>query len=561
MFGLYRQMWRHASIHEAQRVFEAGAASGLAILLVWGLDDRPVPLSVAVLGTFVATVLMGALRFQSRLFAFHRRDTSTGGLRVVIVGAGEAGAAIVREMQRMPTTGLVPVAVLDDDPKRHGLSLLGVPVVGSSTELVEVVDRFDAHRVILAVAGAGQAFVSRVAEAAETAEVPLQLLPGFGELVRDRVSLRDVRDLSIEDLIGREEVKIDMDAIREMVRGRRVLVTGGGGSIGSEIGRQVAACEPARLVLLDHDETHLHDAAARMAEPVVLALADVRDPVRIQRLFEEHRPEIVFHAAADKHVPMLELQACEAVETNIIGTECIATNAAAFGVEIAVFISTDKAVRPSSVMGASKWVGEQITLAHADDGKRFCAVRFGNVLGSRGSVIPTFARQIAAGGPVTVTDSNMTRYFMTIEEAVQLVLQAAVFARGGEIFMLEMGRAVNIMDLAKRMIRLSGHRVGTDIAIEITGVRQGEKLAEELAAPDERKHPTDHHAIVRLEAVRLPTDRLDAAMGQFRAISSEKRDDEALQALFALAGPRSVLADRPELVAAEPVPAEYPSVA
>jgi FlaA1/EpsC-like NDP-sugar epimerase len=536
-FGLYRQMWRHASVQEAQRILQAGLTAGLGVLAVFLVAGRQVPLSVAVLGAFVATILIGALRFQARLFAFHRRDErGEAGLRVVVVGAGQAGAAMVREMQRSRSAGLIPVAFLDDDPRKHGLSLLGVRVVGSTTEVREVVERLDAHRVLLAIVDAGQGLVTRVAAGAEAADVPLQLLPGFGALMRDRISLRDVRDLRIEDLIGREEVKIDFDAVREMLRGRRVLVTGGGGSIGSEIGRQVAACEPAQLVLLDHDETHLYDAAEGMPEPVVLALADVRDPVRIRRVFEQHRPEVVFHAAAHKHVPILESQASEAVETNVLGTECLAAYASEFGADTFVFISTDKAVRPKSVMGASKWVGEQVVLSRADDDRRFCAVRFGNVLGSRGSVIPTFTRQIASGGPVTVTDPRMTRYFMTIEEAVQLVLQAAVFARGGEIFMLEMGRAVNIMDLAKRMIRLSGYRAGVDIEIEVTGIRQGEKLAEELAAPDERKNPTDHESIVRLDVQRLPRVRLEDHLQRFSRIVSDKDDDDAAHALFDVTG-------------------------
>ncbi|MET0886120.1 MAG: nucleoside-diphosphate sugar epimerase/dehydratase [Mycetocola sp.] len=533
-FGLYRQMWRHASVNEAQRVVQAGAVAGVLILVVYLLDNRPVPLSVAVLGVFVATILMGALRFQSRLFSFHRRSNDLPGMRVVIVGAGEAGASIIREMQRRP--GLIPVAILDDDCSKVGLALLGVPVVGDTTQLVDTVRRFDAHRVVLAIRSAGHALVTRVASDAEVVEVPLQILPGFGDVVRGRASLRDVRDLSIEDLIGRDEVKIDVEAVRSMLRGRRVLVTGGGGSIGTEIGRQVAACEPAELVLLDHDETHLHDAEARIDQPVVLALADVRDEVRIRSIFARHRPEVVFHAAAHKHVPILEAQASEAAETNVLGTERIVAAAEDFGVEILVFISTDKAVRPSSVMGASKRLGEQLVLSRGSHGKRFSAVRFGNVLGSRGSVIPTFGRQIALGGPVTVTDERMTRYFMTIEEAVQLVLQAAVFSSGGEIFMLEMGRAVNIMELAKRMIRLSGLRPGSDIEIKVTGVRPGEKLEEELAAPEELKNPTDHHAIVRLEVEPAPAARLGAMLRDLRRVSERKDDRQASHLLFVYAG-------------------------
>ena len=535
--GLYRQMWRHASASEAVRVVQAGIAASALILLVWYLlNPRPVPLSVAVLGAFVATMVMGALRFQSRLLSFHKRSAKPSGLRVVVVGAGEAGAAIVREMKRTANAGLLPVAILDDDRRKIGLSLLGVPVVGATADLVDVVARFDAHRVVLAVRNAGNALVTSVAAAAEQAEVPLQVLPGFGDVVKGRASLRDVRDLSIEDLIGRDEVHVDADAVREMVRGRRVLVTGGGGSIGSEIGRQVAACSPAELVLLDHDKTHLHDAAARIEEPVVLALADVRDEKRMVQVFARHRPHIVFHAAAHKHVPILESQASEAAETNVIGTERVAATALAFGVERLVFISTDKAVRPSSVMGASKRLGEQLVLSRAGDGRRFCAVRFGNVLASRGSVIPTFARQIAAGGPVTVTDERMTRYFMTIEEAVQLVLQAAVFCRGGEIFMLEMGRAVNIMELAKRMIRLSGLRPGVDIDVQVTGVRPGEKLEEELAAPEETKHATDHPAIVRLDPTLMPEHRLVLMLDELRDVAARKDDPEAAHRLLEHAG-------------------------
>jgi FlaA1/EpsC-like NDP-sugar epimerase len=539
-WGLYRQMWRHASISEAKRMLQAGATAGLGLLVVYIATDHPVPISVAALGWFVATMLIGGLRFQSRLFAFHKREETPGGLRVVIVGAGDAGAMIVREMHRTPTSGMVPVAFLDDDPYKVGLTLHGVPVVGSTTDVAETVEKYDGHRVILAIPRAAQGLVNRIATQAEAAEVPLQVLPGFGELMRDRVSLRDVRDLRIEDLIGREIVKIDLEAVHELLAGRRVLITGGGGSIGSEIARQVAACRPSKLVILDHDETHLHDAAATMHVEPISVLADIRDRTRLRRAFETHRPEIVFHAAAHKHVPILETQSCEAIDTNVLGTLGLVAAAEEFGTEHLVFISTDKAVQPESVMGASKWFGEQVVLSHSGTNRRFCAVRFGNVLGSRGSVIPTFLRQIENGGPVTVTDPRMTRYFMTTEEAVQLVLQAAAFSNGGEVFMLEMGQAVNIMDLAKRMIRLSGARPGTDIEIEVTGIRSGEKLTEELCAPDEVQHPTDHPSIVRLEPEKLAQDVLEETTSAFTTISTYKDDEAAGRALISVARDRAV---------------------
>jgi FlaA1/EpsC-like NDP-sugar epimerase len=499
-WGLYRQMWRHASVHEARRVLLAGVTVIVIMAPVYfALDSRPVPLSVLVLGALVATGLVGILRFQARLFAVRRRTATTEGLRVVIIGAGEAGAAIVREMQRKPAAGLTPVAVLDDDPRKHGLSLLGVPIVGGTDDLVAVVERLRVHRAVLAMPTAGQELVRRVAAGAEEARVPLQVVPEIGDLIRGHVSLQDVRDLRIEDLIGRQQVKTDLEAVHRLLAGRRVLITGGGGSIGAELARQVAECNPASLVLVDNDETHLHDATASLHHSSETALCDIRSVDAVRRVFDRYRPEIVFHAAALKHVPVLEAHPCEAIETNVLGTHAVLCAAQAVGVEQTVFISTDKAVRPSSVMGASKWFGEQLLLSRATDGARHCAVRFGNVIGSRGSVIPTFARQIAGGGPVTVTDPDMTRYFMSIEEAVQLVLQAAVFASGGEVFMLEMGEPVNILGLAERMITLSGRSVGSDIEIEIVGVRPGEKLTEELRTPNENCEPTSHESIVRVE--------------------------------------------------------------
>jgi FlaA1/EpsC-like NDP-sugar epimerase len=536
-WGLYRQMWRHASVHEAMRVIMAGATSTVFVLSAYLVLDYPVPLSVVVLGSFVATCLTFGLRFRPRIFGNAMRiwrPEPRNGLPVVVVGAGEAGATIVREMQRGPSNALVPIAVVDDDPRKIGMVLLGVPVIGAISELVDVVRTTGSQRVILAIGGASQSLVRRVAALAEVAEVPLQVLPGFEELMRDSVSLRDVRDLQIEDLIGREEVKIDFEAIRELLSGRRVLITGGGGSIGSEIARQVARCNPAVLVLLDHDETHLHEVDASIPDSAVCALADIRDKARVQQVFDTHRPEIVFHAAAHKHVPILERQACEAVETNVLGTANLVAAAESVGAERFVFISTDKAVAPANVMGATKWMGEQIVLSQRGP-TRFCAVRFGNVLGSRGSVIPTFTRQIHAGGPVTVTDERMTRFFMTIEEAVKLVLQAATFAEGGEVFLLEMGKPVNILSLAKRMIRLSGRQVGTEIKIEITGMRGGEKLTEELSGGNERSSPTSHVSIIHLDTPRLPVNVLAQRLAYFREVSAEKNDDEAADALFELA--------------------------
>lgn len=534
--GLYDHMWRHAGIDEARRIAAAcaGASAVLATLFLPG--DRQVPLSVVVLGGGLAVTLLGAQRFHTRLFAFHGRG---GGprltTRVVVVGAGDSGAAIVRELRRTRSGGLVPVAVVDDDPATQGRLVAGVPVVGGIDDLPRAVAAKGAEQAMLAIPSADSALVRRVAAAADAAGVPLKVLPGVVELLGGTPSVRDVRDLSIEDLLGRVQVRTDLDAVRGILRGRRVLITGAGGSIGSEIARQVSACEPAALLLLDHDETHLHDAAATVRGGATQLLADIRDRELVDLLFDRHRPEVVFHAAAHKHVPLLEDHPCEAVTTNVLGTRHVIDAAARTGVGRLVFISTDKAVRPSSVMGASKRVGEQVLLARSPAGRPWCAVRFGNVLGSRGSVIPTFMRQIRRGEAVTVTDPRMTRFFMSIEEAVQLVLQAAALAGGGEVFMLEMGAPVRILDLAERMIRLSGKRVGTDIPIRITGIRPGEKLTEELHTPEEIPTPTAHPSIVALHPEVLPRAHLDVAVSRLAGLA-RAHDAEAGPALLALAG-------------------------
>jgi FlaA1/EpsC-like NDP-sugar epimerase len=534
-WGLYGQLWRHASMQEAQRLLLSGLTV-LAVLTSLQLVRTPrMSLSVVVVGVTVGTFFMSALRFQSRLFSFRRRGAGdTGGLRVLVIGAGDAGAALVRDMLRSPRAGLTPVAVLDEDPRRHGRSFMGLRIHGGIDELPSVAARTDAHQAVLAMSSVDNETIRRVASASEAAGIALRIVPGLRQTVGDGISIRDVRDLEIEDLLGRNEVTTDLDGVRRLLGGRRVLITGAGGSIGSEIARQVAACDPSSLILLDNDETHLFDAAISIDRPVEQVLADIREGGRITAVFQQYRPEVVFHAAAHKHVPLLEEHPCEAVSTNVVGTDHVLDAASAVGVEHLVFVSTDKAVRPSSVMGASKRLGEQLMLAKTPPGASYCAVRFGNVLGSRGSVIPTFMRQIHAGGPVTVTDRRMTRFFMSIPEACQLVLQAAALAEGGEIFMLDMGEPVQIVDLAERMIRLSGRRVGQDIEIRVTGVRPGEKLCEELSAPDEEVSATVHPSIARLQPTLVPSDRLDAGVMQLKRSVLALDSDKATALLFDL---------------------------
>jgi FlaA1/EpsC-like NDP-sugar epimerase len=534
-WGLYGQIWKHASVAEARRIVFAGATAGALIFLVNPMRAFPVPRSVALLGAFLATMVMGAARFQGRL---RRRSGSPGveaATRVAIVGAGDAGASIVREMRRQAETDRVPVAIVDDDPRKQGRSMLGVPVVGDIANLPEVVRHFAADEVLIAIPSADQQLINEIMQGAELAGVPLKVLPPVRDLLNDRPSVRDARDINIEDLLGRAQVATDIEEIRAVVHGATVLITGAGGSIGSEIAKQVSELGPGRLVLLDHDETHLHDVNGQLDAAAELDLTDIRDCDRIAALMRELQPDVVFHAAAHKHVPLLEAQPTEAVRTNVLGTYNVVAAAAETGVDRLVFISSDKAVRPSNVLGYSKWLGEQIVLLLAPEGSRWCSVRFGNVLGSRGSVIPTFARQISEGGPVTVTDPRMTRFFMSVRESVQLVLQASTLSEGGEIFMLDMGEAVNILELAERMVRLSGHQVGTEIPIRFSGRRPGEKLAEDLQNPEEQGSPTRHPSIVRLTATRIDPENLDKSTRELERLVAERLDEQAAQRMIALA--------------------------
>ena len=519
--GIYGPMWRYASVLEARRIVRAGTIGGLCVVLANLLVElvsgglRALPLSVTIFGAVLNMLATGAIRFQSRLFAARQRSLDTGRHRVLIVGAGAAGSMMLKDLLHSPSLGLVPAAVVDDDRRKLGRRLHGVPVLGTLTTIPRLVDRFGVNAVLLAIPSATDDLVREVAALCERARVTLKVLPSVHETVGGKVTARDLRDLRIEDLLGRKQVETDLDTVKAMLRGRRVLVTGAGGSIGTEIARQVASFGPESLILFDHDETHLHDAVMSLDEyrddlsaaatdidlvaagmRVEAVLADIRDRERVLSVFMRCRPDIVFHAAAHKHVPVLELHPEEALATNVLGTANLADAAVATAVGHFVLISTDKAINPKSVMGASKWLAEQVVRSLQTGQTVLCAVRFGNVLGSRGSVIPTFFRQIRRGGPVTVTDPDMTRYFMSVQEAVQLVLQAAALSSGGEVFTLDMGQPVRILDLAERLIRLSGRIPGRDVPIQIIGARQGEKMAEDIVGLDEEPIHSSHPSIV-----------------------------------------------------------------
>jgi len=516
LFGLYRRYWVYASIRELRliAVATATASVGLAfiILLILSVDgfQAGFPRSVLGIDWLLSLFSVGGLRIIVRLLAesgqiSQKADKLAGALRIIIVGAGDAGVLVVREMQRNPQMHMLPVAFVDDDPEKLHKEISGVPVDGKLRELASVVERHHAHEVVIAIPTAPGPIVRLVIDICRVQDIPFRTIPGMYELIGGKVSVNRLRKVNINDLLRRESVWIDDDTVGRELKGKRILVTGAGGSIGLELCRQVAHWRPTQLALLGHGENSIFDALLELREnhpnlPLVPIIADIRDIDRIQDVFDDFRPEVVFHAAAHKHVPLMEVNVEEAVTNNVLGTKSVVDAALACGTERLVLISTDKAVQPKSVMGATKRVAEMIVHdAASRSGRPFVTVRFGNVLGSRGSIVPLFQRQIERGNPVTVTHPEMKRYFMTIPEAVHLVLQAVGIGQGGELFVLRMGEQVRILDLVEDLIRLSGLEPGEDIEIKFTGIRPGEKLSESLWDEGLDYRPTDHEDIVQVE--------------------------------------------------------------
>jgi FlaA1/EpsC-like NDP-sugar epimerase len=559
VFGLYGRLWRHAGLEEARQLILSTATVAVVLVIIYPLiriaGYELLHPAVELVGLVFASLGMSVIRFHSRIFAWQRGDRGSG-LRVAIIGSRDAAAAAIREMLRSPGAGLVPVAVFEEDASVHGRSLIGVPIVGSIADIPKSVNRYMIQQVLLAMPNPSPEVIADILKSAAAAGITMKVLPTIGDMTKGpsgMFAIRRAREPNIEDLLGRTPVATDLEGVRRSLEGHRVLVTGAGGSIGSEICRQVAGFDPALLVLLDRDETHIHDAAALLDGPSEQALVDITDRTALFAAFEHYRPDVVLHTAAHKHVPVLEAHPVEAARTNVFGTLNVIEAAASVAVRQFVLISTDKAVWPSNVMGASKRTAEQLLLSKAPPDGAYCAVRFGNVLGSRGSVIPTFTRQIASGGPVTVTDPRMKRFFMSVQEAVQLVLQAALLSKGGDIFMLEMGQPVAIIDLARRMIELSGARVDVDIQIEVVGIRPGEKLQEDLREPEEEVLKTEHPFIARLIPITSPPEWFESCMAQL-GDATERGDGEGVRRLlFAAAGVS--LEDIPVVV---PVPETQP---
>jgi FlaA1/EpsC-like NDP-sugar epimerase len=420
---------------------------------------------------------------------------------LLIIGAGGAGARVAKELKHTPGSAMYPVAFIDDDASRHKLEVLGLPVLGGREKIGEVVENHDIQDIIIAIPSAPRSEIAQIIDICKSTKASVKILPSMTDLIAGKVTVKSIRDVEVEDLLGRDPVKVDLTSIANYVTNQVVMVTGAGGSIGSEMCRQIVQFHPQYLLLLGHGENSIYEIDLELrrtcpAVRVIPVIADIQDRGRLEDIFRVHRPAVIFHAAAHKHVPLMEANPVEAVKNNILGTRNVAECAAEFGATHFVMISSDKAVNPTSVMGVTKRVTEMIiqTLDQISETK-FVAVRFGNVLGSRGSVVPVFKKQIAEGGPVTVTHPEMIRYFMTIPEAVQLVIQAGAMAQGGEIFILDMGQPVKIADLARDLIRLSGLTPDEDVEIRYTGIRPGEKLYEEILTSEEGTSATKHNRI------------------------------------------------------------------
>jgi FlaA1/EpsC-like NDP-sugar epimerase len=514
LFGLYRRIWTYASTQELKIILAAVTTASLVISIViiamvqMGIIVR-FPRAILGIDWLLSLIFVGGLRFTFRLLAENRISAGRGrrikqAKQVLIIGAGDAGALVVKELQKNPQVNMQPVGFLDDDPSKLKHQIYGVPVIGALSDLARILDLRAIDEVVIAIPTATGRVIRMAADVCRLKGIPFRTMPGIYELLGGRVSVNRLREVDIADLLRREPARINEEMIGASLNGKVVLVTGAGGSIGRELCRQIARWGPAELVLLGHGENSIFEALIELQEgfpslPLRPIIADIRDMPRLKWIFNTHRPQVVFHAAAHKHVPLMEINIEEAITNNVLGTLNVVEISLASCVQRLVMISTDKAIRPANVMGATKRMAEMLVLDAAKrSGKAFSVVRFGNVLGSRGSVVPLFKRQIARGGPVTLTHPDMRRYFMTIPEAVHLVLQASSMGQGGETFVLNMGQQIRILDLAEDLIRLSGLEPGRDIEIVFTGIRPGEKLSEDLWDEGYSFIRTPHPDILRI---------------------------------------------------------------
>lgn len=539
VFRLYKSLWSYASIDEF--VFSVvGCTSAAVIATVYGIVFKQyLPLGVSILAGVFSIIYVVGFRLSFRIYRMlqiHIRSNGGNGFkRVLVIGAGSAAHMILNEMLKKPEMKMKPVAIIDDSKYKQGTMIHGIMVVGGREKIIEAAKLYEAEEIILAIPTLTVSDKKEILNIAKQTSCNVKVMPDIQKIIEGKVTMKSVRDVEIEDLLGREPIVLENEGISQYISGRTVLVTGGGGSIGSELCRQISEFKPKQLLLLDIYENNAYELQNELKYKfpelnLRVLIASVRDKRRLERIFQEYKPEVIFHAAAHKHVPLMEDNPMEAIKNNVFGTMNTAELASRFGAKKFVLISTDKAVNPTNVMGASKRMCEMIVQAMDKVSKtEFVAVRFGNVLGSNGSVIPLFKRQIAHGGPITVTHKDITRFFMTIPEAVQLVLQAGAYAEGGEIFVLDMGSPVKIYDLAKDLIRLSGLELDRDIRIEVTGLRPGEKLYEELLMAEEGLTSTRNNKIFIGRPTFADLDMLNKVFNEMRGIIENGTKEELIR--------------------------------
>lgn len=528
-FGLYNRLWRYASINEVMAIVSAVTTSTLILTGYIYVFDISLPRSIHFLNWTFTILLIGSSRFCVRMFHYWRKNNNQMECsNVLIIGAGDAGAMIAREIKQRYHDDKKLVGFIDDDAYKFNQRLFGTKVIGTTDDISTIVKECSVHEIIIAMPSVAGNIVREILKKCKDMPCSVKTAPGLYDLIDGKVTIQQLRSIDLEDLLRREPVQLDIDNIASYLTGKRVLVTGAGGSIGSELCRQIAKMSPDSLILLGKGENSIYEIHRELIDnfpelPIHPIIADVRDEQRINNLFQSIRPQVIFHAAAHKHVPLMEEQPVEAVYNNVLGTNVLAKAADKVHTNIFVMISTDKAVNPSSVMGATKRAAEMVIQnLNRVSNTKFVAVRFGNVLGSRGSVIPLFKRQIARGGPITITHPDMCRYFMTIPEATQLVLQAGSMAQGGEVFILDMGEPVKILDMACDLIELSGLRPYIDIQIEFSGLRPGEKLFEELLTAEEGTNATKHKKIYSANLKEVDELQLQESLLAFRYATTKE---------------------------------------
>lgn len=536
-FGLYNRLWRYASIHELLAIVSAVTVSSVLIFIyMFGMGSK-LPRSIPIITWLIVVAFVGLSRLLLRILYVLRNSKKASCSQVLIIGAGDAGAMIARELRQRFYTTKNLVGFIDDDRNKLKNKLFGVPVLGTRDALPEVVSKYGVTEIIIAIPSLSGDRLREIFKACRETKCTVKTVPGLYEMIDGQVTVDQLRNIDLEDVLRRDPIKLDLGQITSYITGKRVLVTGAGGSIGSELCRQIAKMAPSQITLLGKGENSIYEIHQELTarylqlsiEPVI---ADVRDKSRILSIFTQIRPQVVFHAAAHKHVPLMEAQPVEAVRNNIFGTKTVAEAADRVNVEKFVLISTDKAVNPTSVMGATKRVAEMIIQnMNRISNTNYVAVRFGNVLGSRGSVIPLFKKQILKGGPITITHPDMRRYFMTIPEASQLVLQAGAIAQGGEVFVLDMGEPIKIVDMARDLIELSGLEPGKDIDIKFTGLRPGEKLFEELLTAEEGTSTTKHEKIY-VANLRAVDEKI--MLQTLQILKTEQSSDEIIRILTTL---------------------------